>query len=195
MIASPVIDPLGLARLLVRPRSESSGALALSEKSKHSTQTLSTSDCLVNQPRCRYAAALPRWPTLRSTSSNNFVQSQKSFRTKQKLAKAQKQNRPIPQWIRLRTNNTIRYADLSNTHTRTTTAVARTTFSDDTAAANSLSQVQRQEEALAQDSSRYLDDSPTYPHFRSSVSPFKYTSAYTTNLRTSAATESDFESQ
>ncbi|KAK5133172.1 60S ribosomal protein L39 [Meristemomyces frigidus] len=38
--------------------------------------------------------------------------SHKSFRTKQKLAKAQKQNRPIPQWIRLRTNNTIRYGDL-----------------------------------------------------------------------------------
>ncbi|OAT13278.1 ribosomal L39 protein [Blastomyces gilchristii SLH14081] len=36
------------------------------------------------------------------------IQSQKSFRTKQKLAKAQKQNRPIPQWIRLRTGNTIR---------------------------------------------------------------------------------------
>ncbi|KAF2968622.1 hypothetical protein GQX73_g4979 [Xylaria multiplex] len=36
-------------------------------------------------------------------------QSHKSFRTKQKLAKAQKQNRPIPQWIRLRTGNTIRY--------------------------------------------------------------------------------------
>ncbi|KAK8081867.1 hypothetical protein PG996_000648 [Apiospora saccharicola] len=35
--------------------------------------------------------------------------SHKSFRTKQKLAKAQKQNRPIPQWIRLRTDNTIRY--------------------------------------------------------------------------------------
>ncbi|RKF60190.1 60S ribosomal protein L39 [Erysiphe neolycopersici] len=34
--------------------------------------------------------------------------SHKSFRTKQKLAKAQKQNRPIPQWIRLRTGNTIR---------------------------------------------------------------------------------------
>ncbi|RMZ73261.1 60S ribosomal L39 [Pyrenophora seminiperda CCB06] len=34
--------------------------------------------------------------------------SQKSFRTKQKLARAQKQNRPIPQWIRLRTGNTIR---------------------------------------------------------------------------------------
>ncbi|SPO02755.1 probable RPL39 - 60S large subunit ribosomal protein L39.e [Cephalotrichum gorgonifer] len=35
--------------------------------------------------------------------------SHKSFRTKQKLAKAQKQNRPIPHWIRLRTDNTIRY--------------------------------------------------------------------------------------
>jgi large subunit ribosomal protein L39e len=38
-----------------------------------------------------------------------FSQSHKTFRTKQKLAKAQKQNRPIPQWIRLRTGNTIRY--------------------------------------------------------------------------------------
>ncbi|KAL2426498.1 hypothetical protein ABEF95_008391 [Exophiala dermatitidis] len=37
------------------------------------------------------------------------VVSHKSFRTKVKLAKAQKQNRPIPQWIRLRTGNTIRY--------------------------------------------------------------------------------------
>ncbi|KAG6004885.1 hypothetical protein E4U21_000661 [Claviceps maximensis] len=35
--------------------------------------------------------------------------SHKSFRTKQKLAKAQKQNRPVPQWIRLRTNNSVRY--------------------------------------------------------------------------------------
>jgi large subunit ribosomal protein L39e len=36
-------------------------------------------------------------------------QSHKTFKIKQKLAKAQKQNRPIPQWIRLRTGNTIRY--------------------------------------------------------------------------------------
>ncbi|ETN40271.1 60S ribosomal protein L39 [Cyphellophora europaea CBS 101466] len=41
--------------------------------------------------------------------TDNYPQSHKSFRTKQKLAKAQKQNRPIPQWIRLRTGNTIRY--------------------------------------------------------------------------------------
>ncbi|CAL9731638.1 large ribosomal subunit protein eL39 [Monosporozyma unispora] len=34
---------------------------------------------------------------------------QKSFITKQKLAKAKKQNRPLPQWIRLRTNNKVRY--------------------------------------------------------------------------------------
>ncbi|XP_035788629.1 60S ribosomal protein L39 [Anopheles albimanus] len=33
----------------------------------------------------------------------------KTFRIKQKLAKKLKQNRPIPQWIRMRTNNTIRY--------------------------------------------------------------------------------------
>ncbi|KAG5924023.1 60S ribosomal protein L39 [Claviceps purpurea] len=35
--------------------------------------------------------------------------SHKSFRTKQKMAKAGKQNRPVPGWIRLRTNNPIRY--------------------------------------------------------------------------------------
>eukprot|EP00500_Bicosoecida_sp_ms1_P002508 CAMPEP_0203809508 /NCGR_PEP_ID=MMETSP0115-20131106/2325_1 /ASSEMBLY_ACC=CAM_ASM_000227 /TAXON_ID=33651 /ORGANISM="Bicosoecid sp, Strain ms1" /LENGTH=51 /DNA_ID=CAMNT_0050718243 /DNA_START=68 /DNA_END=223 /DNA_ORIENTATION=+ len=35
--------------------------------------------------------------------------SHKSLRTKVKLAKKAKQNRPIPQWIRLRTDNTIRY--------------------------------------------------------------------------------------
>ncbi|KAL7501604.1 hypothetical protein ACHAWT_010620 [Skeletonema menzelii] len=35
--------------------------------------------------------------------------SQKTFRTKVKLAKAMKQNRPLPQWIRLRTDNTVKY--------------------------------------------------------------------------------------
>lgn len=35
--------------------------------------------------------------------------SHKSIRTKLTLAKKAKQNRPIPQWIRLRTDNTIRY--------------------------------------------------------------------------------------
>jgi len=35
--------------------------------------------------------------------------SHKSFKIKQKLAKKQRQNRPIPYWIRLRTDNTIRY--------------------------------------------------------------------------------------
>ncbi|KAG9196232.1 hypothetical protein G6011_01353 [Alternaria panax] len=42
-------------------------------------------------------------------TATTLATSQKSFRTKQKLARAQKQNRPIPQWIRLRTGNTIRY--------------------------------------------------------------------------------------
>ncbi|PWN25329.1 putative 60S ribosomal protein L39 [Jaminaea rosea] len=35
--------------------------------------------------------------------------SQKSFRTKSKLAKAQKQNRPIPGWFRMKTDNKIHY--------------------------------------------------------------------------------------
>ena len=46
------------------------------------------------------------------------AQSHKSFRTKQKLAKAQKQNRPIPQWIRLRTGNTIRCVHFFSRHSR-----------------------------------------------------------------------------
>ncbi|GLI76705.1 60S ribosomal protein L39 [Penicillium ochrochloron] len=53
----------------------------------------------------------PRYPEIlnRPTNPPFFIsQSHKTFRTKQKLAKAQRQNRPIPQWIRLRTGNTIR---------------------------------------------------------------------------------------
>ncbi|XP_044083952.1 60S ribosomal protein L39-like [Neovison vison] len=35
--------------------------------------------------------------------------SHKTFRIKQFLAKKQKQNRPIPQWIWMKTDNKIRY--------------------------------------------------------------------------------------
>ncbi|CBK20745.2 uncharacterized protein [Blastocystis hominis] len=35
--------------------------------------------------------------------------SQKSFRTKKILAKKMRQNRPLPQWFRLRTDTKIRY--------------------------------------------------------------------------------------
>jgi len=35
--------------------------------------------------------------------------SQKTFKIKRVLAKKAKQNRPIPQWIRFRTGNKIRY--------------------------------------------------------------------------------------
>ena len=38
--------------------------------------------------------------------------SQKTFKIKQKLGKKQKQNRPLPQWVRMRTGNTIRYAPI-----------------------------------------------------------------------------------
>ncbi|KAI8921542.1 cytosolic 60S large ribosomal protein L39 [Entophlyctis helioformis] len=35
--------------------------------------------------------------------------SNKSFKVKRILGKKQKQNRPIPNWVRFRTDNTIRY--------------------------------------------------------------------------------------
>ncbi|KAK6236892.1 hypothetical protein SCA6_012229 [Theobroma cacao] len=37
------------------------------------------------------------------------VPSHKTFMIKKKLAKKMRQNRPIPYWIRMRTDNTIRY--------------------------------------------------------------------------------------
>lgn len=61
----------------------------------------------------RHRRRLPSQSDLWKIEKPNFnpsfsTQSNKTFRTKQKLAKAQRQNRPIPQWIRLRTGNTIR---------------------------------------------------------------------------------------
>ena len=62
----------------------------------------------------------PRWLPLSRCSARSAVlvltlrcsvcaqPSQKTFRIKQKLAKKAKQNRPIPQWIRFRTDNSIR---------------------------------------------------------------------------------------
>lgn len=41
-----------------------------------------------------------------------FQPSQKTFRIKKKLAKKLRQNRPIPHWIRMRTDNTIRYGNV-----------------------------------------------------------------------------------
>ncbi|XP_043830567.1 60S ribosomal protein L39 [Dromiciops gliroides] len=38
-----------------------------------------------------------------------IMSSHKTFRIKRFLAKKQKQNRPIPQWIRMKTGNKIRY--------------------------------------------------------------------------------------
>ncbi|XP_037671927.1 60S ribosomal protein L39-like [Choloepus didactylus] len=38
-----------------------------------------------------------------------FTMPHKTFRIKRFLAKKQKQNRPIPQWIRMKTGNKIRY--------------------------------------------------------------------------------------
>ncbi|KAI6680277.1 hypothetical protein NL676_034158 [Syzygium grande] len=52
-------------------------------------------------------------PTRPSTSAaaqqEPKMPSHKTFRIKKKLAKKMRQNRPIPHWIRMRTDNTIRY--------------------------------------------------------------------------------------
>ncbi|KAI3771823.1 hypothetical protein L6452_02992 [Arctium lappa] len=45
----------------------------------------------------------------RRSHSTNAMPSHKSFMIKKKLAKKMRQNRPIPHWIRMRTDNTIRY--------------------------------------------------------------------------------------
>ncbi|KAG3259216.1 large ribosomal subunit protein eL39 [Ictidomys tridecemlineatus] len=37
------------------------------------------------------------------------MSSHKTFRIKRFLAKKQKQNRPIPQWVQMKTGNKIRY--------------------------------------------------------------------------------------
>ncbi|KAK3117319.1 60S ribosomal protein L39 [Teratosphaeriaceae sp. CCFEE 6253] len=76
--------------------------------------------------------------------------SHKSFRTKQKLARAQKQNRPIPQWIRLRTNNTIRYDSFGSVR-----------GNGDSVLIAADVQIQREEETLAQDPPRHLNNSPS----------------------------------
>jgi large subunit ribosomal protein L39e len=51
----------------------------------------------------------PRFSDLSPPSRFAQQPSQKTFKTKKILGKKQKQNRPIPQWIRMRTGNTIRY--------------------------------------------------------------------------------------
>ncbi|CAL1706707.1 unnamed protein product [Somion occarium] len=48
-------------------------------------------------------------PHRRRLMNDNTEPSQKTFRTKRILAKASRQNRPIPQWFRLKTDSKIQY--------------------------------------------------------------------------------------
>ncbi|XP_046529733.1 60S ribosomal protein L39 [Equus quagga] len=60
--------------------------------------------------RSSLAAALARGPGgLWRVDEALGRSSHKTFRIKRFLAKKQKQNRPIPQWIRMKTGNKIRY--------------------------------------------------------------------------------------
>lgn len=49
--------------------------------------------------------------TNKKITSTNLPQqpSQKTFKIKKILAKKARQNRPLPQWIRMRTDNTVKY--------------------------------------------------------------------------------------
>merc|ERR1711872_856318 len=51
---------------------------------------------------------LRRWCPFEGPTGSKMG-SHKTLKIKKVLAKKQKQNRPIPQWIRMRTGNTIRY--------------------------------------------------------------------------------------
>ncbi|KAG6068144.1 hypothetical protein E4U32_001827 [Claviceps aff. humidiphila group G2b] len=93
-----------------------------------------------------------------SNSNHNSHASHKSFRTKQKMAKAGKQNRPVPGWIRLRTNNPIRYATICLRSSQNDRKCHPLQVFDPN--------LQRQEKALEKDSPQHLSNSPLEPHFR-----------------------------
>ncbi|XP_023365764.1 60S ribosomal protein L39-like, partial [Otolemur garnettii] len=60
--------------------------------------------------RCRKSIRLPLFSLYAIVVSlSNPVCPHKTVRIKRFLAKKQKQNRPIPQWIRMKTGNKIRY--------------------------------------------------------------------------------------
>ncbi|ODN96433.1 60S ribosomal protein L39 [Cryptococcus wingfieldii CBS 7118] len=56
---------------------------------------------------CLLSPKSPRLPF--NHSCRGRTPSQKTFIVKQKLAKKARQNRPLPQWFRLKTDNKIQY--------------------------------------------------------------------------------------
>ncbi|KAL9376179.1 hypothetical protein Peur_030299 [Populus x canadensis] len=63
----------------------------------------------VNMLLLAYGAAVVVGASSTFLPSKFITPSHKTFRIKKKLAKKMRQNRPIPHWIRMRTDNTIRY--------------------------------------------------------------------------------------
>ena len=90
---------------LARAANERSGGAADRPTPKSAAETPA---CMLathtNLPRARHA---PRTPLTRRAPPPQ--PSHKTFRTKRTLAKKMAQNRPIPQWIRMRTGNKIRW--------------------------------------------------------------------------------------
>lgn len=63
----------------------------------------------VEIPLYSYHTLLTLTLTFFPTNTTPQQPSHKTFRTKRTLAVKQKQNKPIPQWFRLKTDSTIRY--------------------------------------------------------------------------------------
>jgi large subunit ribosomal protein L39e len=57
----------------------------------------------------KYLSTAPVMATIWLSFTAGAMPSHKTFKIKKILSKKMKQNRPIPQWIRHRTGNTIRY--------------------------------------------------------------------------------------
>ncbi|XP_008491857.2 60S ribosomal protein L39 [Calypte anna] len=87
-------------RCLSQPAAPTGGAVPTGPAFPHPSVSLASSPRPFRLFRRRH-----RWDSahLRAMSSH------KTFKIKRFLAKKQKQNRPIPQWIRMKTGNKIRY--------------------------------------------------------------------------------------
>ncbi|XP_021262148.1 60S ribosomal protein L39 [Numida meleagris] len=102
---------MGATRFCTKPnkRPQSHGAAV-----RHSAPRRKGALC----PGARAAPAAPPSPRpfrlfrsrhRRDAWQRSAMSSHKTFKIKRFLAKKQKQNRPIPQWIRMKTGNKIRY--------------------------------------------------------------------------------------
>ncbi|GAB4836852.1 hypothetical protein Ancab_001766 [Ancistrocladus abbreviatus] len=82
----------------------------ITEARAHASFLYNLSPCPLSRPPPYLLGFLFRLRRQSSSPARHLkMPSHKTFRIKKKLAKKMRQNRPIPYWIRMRTDNTIRY--------------------------------------------------------------------------------------